>query len=262
MSMGLGTLTALDSFDSLMGKRRGVSQGHEVERRLQRKKDTWALLWDEGLSEGVVQMLSEIDALTTPDELRGILLERLRAMSMASFATDWKQSLDFLSEDLGAAVQDAVLAYWEETSQSSLSKLQDTSNLIDNFFLDESDACLTGHEMKSYQPLIEAISRIHREEALPDDDQGSTILRMARRKIVFCLNTYAGAFLHYLSGWRDGLAENIAAGLCDNDLNTLRVMLQNEGKAIDAVRRDFLKPLNEAADARLQVLGRWPTELN
>jgi len=253
--MGRGTLTVEDSFDALMGKRRGVSQVHELERLKHLHETAWTLLRDKGLSEEAVQALSNIAALTTPEsrgQLRDALQRRVRAIGLVSFATDWKRSLNSLSEDLSTALQDAVVSVFEEKTQSSLSKLQDASNLINNFFLDKEVAWMSGPELKAHMPLIEAVSRAYRE-ALPDDDKSSSIPRMSRKSMADCLGAYASAFLLPLQPWRDELTEEINAGHCDSDLNTLKIALRCQETA-DVVRQEFLRPVSEAMDRRREVL--------
>ena len=49
---------------------------------------------------------------------------------------------------------------------------------------------------------------------------------MLRNSMSACLGVYASAYLHCLSTWRDELIEEIRAGHCDNDLNTIKITLR------------------------------------
>jgi len=237
-----------DSFDTLMGKRRGVSPVHERERLRHLHQTAWRLLRDQGLSEEAVQALSGLAtcaAADVQDRLRGVIRERVRAVGLVSFATDWKWNLGSLSDDLDDALQEAVIAILAENTQSGLSKLTDASYLIENFFLDKETAWMSGPELITHRPLVKAIARACKQ-ALPNGDY-------TRKRMADCLGAYASAFLLPLSAWRDELTEEISAGYCDNDLNTLETALRCR-ETEDVLRQDFLKDLNDAIERRREVL--------
>jgi len=258
--MDLVTLTVEDSFDALMGKRRGMPPCHEREILRRSQDDMREALQDVGRSRvayGALSDLSDIAPTLTPEaqeHLRSTIGELVEGCGLGPFLADWRLHKGSLPPSLQNAVRDAVIAYLEDEKRGSYDRRRAAHWLVGRLFLfsDEYGIMdLSRSEMEAHLPLIEAVARAYRGNGGEDEKRSGDIVAGVgeRCSMAQCLALCPNKSLPFLKAWRDELTREVTAGGCDSILTSLTIALRSTRNGVAETspeRKAFLGPLTNA----------------
>jgi hypothetical protein len=268
--MGQGTLTVTDSFDALMGKRRGVSPGHARERLMLTQAEMRKALREVGLSRTAYAALHDLSVLPhdgTPEaqeHLRSVIVELIGAAGMAQFLTDWRLHGGALPKAMDEAMRGALAdRLGEGNGWSPYTRRHEARVLVERLFVNEGRITfLSRPEMEAYLPVVAAVALAYRDESLEEvqPEPGEERYRPRGCKyLATCLGICPSVLLPLLMPWREVLTEEVASGNCDGLMTGITIELHSsKDLSIDAQgvvrsnheRKEFLGPLLEAIEKR------------
>ncbi len=268
--MGRGTLTVTDSFDSVIGKRRGISPGHERARIQLRQDDMRSALSGPRQITGMWQAQAVFDALhdlssfahdEAPEiqaHLRSVIGELIGTSGMGAFAMGWRLNKESLPAAMNDAVSDALVARLQDAETLLYARRLEAKRLVKGLFLDDKALVVMTHPMlEAYSPLVEAVVRAYRAGAGEGEEEegGEPKQTQDCRGLAICLGICHPELLPLLKSWRDELTREVAVGNCDAILTGLQVALHSStdtvpGRGMDPERKAFLGPLLDTIEKR------------